>query len=403
MRLVWGQAGAEEVTARRVAITGLGVVSCCGLGKDAFWDGLCGPAPTGERRVVGFDPSLWFGPKEVRRVDRFGQLTVAAAAMALEDAGSVDVDPDRAGVVMGTGAGGIETLETQFVVERDRGSDRVSPFLVPMMMLNAGSALVSMRTGWRGPCETISTACATGTHAVGNAARLVASGRCEVMLAGGAEGAMIDPAVAALTNTTALSPTGISRPFDARRDGFLMAEGSAAVVLEDLERAMSRGARIYGEVAGAASNADAHHITMPAPGGTGAAACMELALADAGLVPTKIGHINAHGTSTPLNDAAEAEAIAKVFGSPGPPLTSIKGVTGHAMGAAGAIEAVAVALSIERGLIPPTAGYEDPDPDIQLDVVAGAPRPWSPGPVLSNSFGFGGHNGCLVVTPAATD
>jgi 3-oxoacyl-[acyl-carrier-protein] synthase II len=382
-----------------VAITGLGIVSCCGLGKDAFWDGLCSPAPVGERRVVGFEPSLWFGPKEIRRVDRFGQLTVAAAAMALEDAGPVDVDPERAGVVMGTGAGGIETLETQFIVERDRGSDRVSPFLVPMMMLNAGAALVSMRTGWRGPCETISTACATGTHAVGNAARLVASGRCDVMLAGGAEGAMIEAAHAALRNTTALSQCGISRPFDARRDGFLMAEGSAVVVLEDLERALARGARVYAEVTGAASTADAYHITVPAPGGAGAAACMELALSDAGLVPGQIGHINAHGTSTPLNDAAEAEAIAKVFGPPGPPLTSIKGVTGHAMGAAGAIEAVSVALSIERGLIPPTAGYESPDPDIHLDVVAGAPRPWAPAPVLSNSFGFGGHNGCLVVAP----
>ncbi len=399
MRLVWGQAAPGEVTARRVAITGLGIVSCCGLGKDAFWDGLCGPAPIGERRVADFDPSQWFGPKEVRRVDRFGQLTVAAAAMALEDAGRVDVDPERAGVIMGTGAGGIETLETQFIVERDRGSGRVSPFLVPMMMLNAGAALVSMRAGWRGPCETVSTACATGTHAVGNAARLVASGRCEVMLAGGSEGAMIEPAVAALQNTTALSQTGISRPFDARRDGFLMAEGSAAVVLEDLERARARGARVYGEVTGAASTADAHHITIPAPGGSGAAACMELALADAGLVPDQIGHINAHGTSTPLNDAAEAEAIAKVFGPPGPPLTSIKGVTGHAMGAAGAIEAVSVALTIERGLIPPTAGYEIADPEIHLDVVAGAPRPWTPGPVLSNSFGFGGHNGCLVVAP----
>jgi 3-oxoacyl-[acyl-carrier-protein] synthase II len=398
MRIVWGQDD-PELTARRVAITGLGIVSCCGLGKDAFWDGLCGPAPVGERRVVDFEPSLWFGPKEVRRVDRFGQLTVAAAAMAVEDAGSVEVDPERAGVVMGTGAGGIETLETQFVVERDRGSDRVSPFLVPMMMLNAGAALVSMRTGWRGPCETISTACATGTHAVGNAARLVASGRCDVMLAGGAEGAMIEAAHAALQNTTALSQCGISRPFDARRDGFLMAEGSAAVVLEDLERALARGARVYAEVTGAASTADAHHITIPAPGGSGAAACMELALSDAGLVPGQIGHINAHGTSTPLNDAAEAEAIAKVFGPPGPPLTSIKGVTGHAMGAAGAIEVVSVALAIERGLIPPTAGYESPDPDIHLDVVAGAPRPWAPAPVLSNSFGFGGHNGCLVVAP----
>jgi 3-oxoacyl-[acyl-carrier-protein] synthase II len=386
-----------------VAITGLGIVSCCGVGKDAFWEGLFGPAPTGERRVVGFDPSLWLGPKDVRRVDRFGQLTVAAADMALEDAGRVDVDPERAGVVMGSGAGGIESLEAQLIVERDRGSDRVSPFLVPMMMLNAGAAQVSMRTGWRGPCETVSTACATGTHAVANAARLVASGRCDAMLAGGAEGSMIAAATAALRNTTAISQSGISRPFDARRDGFLQAEGSAALVLEDLERARARGAHVYGEITGAASNADAHHITMPAPGGTGAAACMELALADAGLAPGQIGHINAHGTSTPLNDAAEAEAIAKLFGPPGPPLTSIKGVTGHAMGAAGAIEAVSVALTIERGLIPPTAGYEQPDPDIQLDIVAGAPRRWEPAPVLSNSFGFGGHNGCLVVAPVGDD
>jgi 3-oxoacyl-[acyl-carrier-protein] synthase II len=386
-----------------VAITGLGIVSCCGVGKDAFWEGLFGPAPTGERRVVGFDPSLWLGPKDVRRVDRFGQLTVAAADMALEDAGRVDVDPERAGVVMGSGAGGIESLEAQLIVERDRGSDRVSPFLVPMMMLNAGAAQVSMRTGWRGPCETVSTACATGTHAVANAARLVASGRCDAMLAGGAEGSMIAAATAALRNTTAISQSGISRPFDARRDGFLQAEGSAALVLEDLERARARGAHVYGEITGAASSADAHHITMPAPGGTGAAACMELALADAGLAPGQIGHINAHGTSTPLNDAAEAEAIAKLFGPPGPPLTSIKGVTGHAMGAAGAIEAVSVALTIERGLIPPTAGYEQPDPDIQLDIVAGAPRRWEPAPVLSNSFGFGGHNGCLVVAPVGDD
>jgi 3-oxoacyl-[acyl-carrier-protein] synthase II len=386
-----------------VAITGLGIVSCCGVGKDAFWEGLFGPAPTGERRVVGFDPSLWLGPKDVRRVDRFGQLTVAAADMALEDAGRVDVDPERAGVVMGSGAGGIESLEAQLIVERDRGSDRVSPFLVPMMMLNAGAAQVSMRTGWRGPCETVSTACATGTHAVANAARLVASGRCDAMLAGGAEGSMIAAATAALRNTTAISQSGISRPFDARRDGFLQAEGSAALVLEDLERARARGAHVYGEITGAASNADAHHITMPAPGGTGAAACMELALADAGLAPGQIGHINAHGTSTPLNDAAEAEAIAKLFGPPGPPLTSIKGVTGHAMGAAGAIEAVSVALTIERGLIPPTAGYEQPDPDIHLDIVAGAPRRWEPAPVLSNSFGFGGHNGCLVVAPVGDD
>jgi 3-oxoacyl-[acyl-carrier-protein] synthase II len=205
--------------------------------------------------------------------------------------------------------------------------------------------------------------------------------------------------VGAFTNMTALSSSGMSRPFDARRDGFVVAEGAGAVVLETLEGARRRGARIYGEILGAASTADAHDITAPAPGGSGAAACMELALADAGISPDAIGHINAHGTSTPLNDMAESQAIGKVFGTPGPPVTSIKGVTGHALGGAGAIEAVATALSIDRRLIPPTAGYGEPDPDITLDVVHGKARPWDPAPTLSNSFGFGGHNGTLVIGP----
>jgi 3-oxoacyl-[acyl-carrier-protein] synthase II len=200
---------------------------------------------------------------------------------------------------------------------------------------------------------------------------------------------------------TALSTSGISRPFDARRDGFVAAEGAGALVLETLEGALARGAHIYGEILGAASTADAHHITAPAPEGSGAASCMELALIDAGLVPADIGHINAHGTSTPLNDMAESQAITKVFGPNGPPVTSIKGITGHALGGAGAIEAVATGLSIDRRLIPPTAGYEEPDPDIALDIVHGAARPWEPAPVLSNSFGFGGHNGTLVIGPVA--
>jgi 3-oxoacyl-[acyl-carrier-protein] synthase II len=389
------------VHGRRVAITGMAVVACCGIGLDAFWDGLARPAPDGERRVPGFDPSAWFGPKEVRRVDRFAQFSVAVADMALADAGDVGADPDRAGIVLGTGVGGLESLETQIAVFLDKGPRRVSPFLIPMLMANAGSANVSMRTGWHGPCETITTACAAGTHALGAAARLVATGRCDVVIGGGAEAAMTPVGVAAFTNMTALSSLGVSRPFDARRDGFVVAEGAAALVLEELGHARRRGARIYGEVLGAASTADAHHITAPAPGGNGAAACMELALADAGVVAGDIGHINAHGTSTPLNDLAEAQAIAKVFGAPGPPVTSVKGVTGHALGGAGAIEAVATALAIDRRLIPPTAGYGQPDPEIPLDVVHGAPRPWEPAPSLSNSFGFGGHNGCLVIAPVA--
>ncbi len=389
------------VRGHRVAITGLGVLACCGIGVEDFWAGLLRPWPGGERRVTGFDPAAIFGPKEVRRVDRFAQLSVAAADMALADAGDVAADPARCGVVFATGIGGLESLEAQLRVYDGKGPRRVSPFLIPMMMPNAGAGTISIRNGWRGPCETIATACAAGTHAVAAAARLVASGRCDVTIGGGAEAAMTGLGIAAFTNMTALSTSGHSRPFDARRDGFAIAEGSGALVLERWDHAVRRGARIYGEVLGAGSTADAHHITAPAPGGGGAAACIELALADAELQPADIGHVNAHGTSTPLNDLSEAQAIAKVFGTPGPPVTSTKGVTGHALGGAGAIEAVAAVLTIDRRLMPPTDGYGEPDPEISIDVVAGQPRPFEPAPVLSNSFGFGGHNGCLVIGPPA--
>ena len=387
------------VRGQRVAITGLGVLACCGIGVEAFWAGLLRPWTGGERRVPGFDPADWFGPKEARRVDRFAQLSVAAADLALADAGDLGADPARCGVVFGTGIGGLESLEAQLRVHDQKGPRRVSPFLIPMMMPNAGAGTISIRNGWRGPCETITTACAAGTHALAAAARLITSGRCDVVIGGGAEAAMTDLGIAAFTNMTALSSSGHSRPFDARRDGFAIAEGAGALVLEHWDHASERGARIYGEVLGAGSTADAHHITAPAPGGGGAAACIEIALADAEIEPSAIGHINAHGTSTPLNDLSEGQAIAKVFGSPGPPVTSTKGVTGHALGGAGAIEAVAAVLSIDRRLIPPTAGYGEPDPEISLDIVAGSPRPFDPAPVLSNSFGFGGHNGCLVVGP----
>jgi 3-oxoacyl-[acyl-carrier-protein] synthase II len=392
--------GADGAMAgRRVAITGLGVVACCGIGIDAFWAGLLGEATVGERRVPDFDASTWFGPKEVRRVDRFAQFSVAAAQMAMDDAGEIGADPDRSGVIFGTGVGGLETLQDQIGVFLEKGPRRVSPFLIPMMMGNAGAANISMRAGWRGPCETVTTACAAGTHALAGAARLVASGRCDVTIGGGAEAAMVGVGLAAFANMTALSSDGMSRPFDVRRNGFVCAEGAAALVLEELEHARRRGARVYGELLGAASTADAHHITAPAPGGNGAAACMELALADAQLQTSQIGHINAHGTSTPLNDLAEAQAIEKVFGAGRPPVTSVKGITGHALGGAGAIEAAAVTLSIERRLIPPTAGHERLDPEIHLDVVHGEARAWEPAPALSNSFGFGGHNGCLVIGP----
>jgi 3-oxoacyl-[acyl-carrier-protein] synthase II len=391
--------GAEgPIRGRRVAVTGLGAVTCCGVGVEALWDGLLHPNVVGGV-VRDYEPTDWFGPKEVRQLDRFAQLSMVAADQAVSESGDLAVDPAKAGVVFATGVGGFETLATQVGVYNEKGPDRVSPRLVPMMMANAGAAGISMRLGWRGPSEVICTACAAGTHAIAAAARLVASGRCDVAIGGGSEASMHPVAMAAFSNMTALSSSGHSRPFDVRRDGFVMTEGAAALVLEDWDRAVARGATIYAELAGAASTADAHHITAPAPDGSGAVACMELALVDAGIGPSQVGHINAHGTSTPLNDLAEARAITKVFGDTGPLVTSTKGVTGHGLAAAGAIEAVAAVLTIDRATIPPTAGYAEPDPEITIPIVHGEPRPWQPAAVLSNSFGFGGHNGCLVLLP----
>ena len=387
---------------RRVAVTGLGVVAPCGIGTEAFWEGLCGPPPVGERRIPNFDPLPYFdNPKEVRRSDRCTQLAIAAADMALESAGSLTADPSRSGVFIGTGIGGITTLEEQIMVLLEKGPRRVSPFLVPMMMPNAAPAAVSMRHNFQGPAENSCTACAAGTHSISNAARLITSGRCDVVLAGGTEAAFTSSALAGFTNMTAFSSAGISRPFDVERDGFVMGEGAGILVLEERSIAEERGATIHAEILGGASTADAHHITAPSPGGNGAISCMELAIEDAGLTAGAIGYINAHGTSTPLNDMAEAEAIGKFFGSPGPPVSSTKGITGHALGAAGALEAIAVVLAIRHRLLPPTAGYTTKDPDMpDLNLIHGDPAPWEPAPCLSNSFGFGGHNGCLVIGPA---
>ncbi len=386
--------------ARRVVVTGLGVVSPAGTGLEAFWTGLQTEPPLRrERTVDDFDPSPWLSGKQVRHLDRFTHFAIAAAAMALQDCGGVPpVDPARAGVQLGTGIGGVGTLETQVGVLAARGPARVSPFTIPMVMSNAGAAAVSLRHGFQGPSETLTTACAAGTHSVAAGARMVADGRCDVVLAGGAESSMTPTTVAAFTVMTALSRTGLSRPFDVGRDGFCIAEGAAVLVLEEREAARARGARIYGEVLGAASTCDAHHMTAPSPGGTGAAACMRLALADAELETTDIRAVNAHGTSTPLNDAAEAAAVATVFGAGGVPVSSIKGVTGHGLGAAGALEAASVLLSFLHRQLPPTMGTTEVDPALEVDVVL-EPRGWEPGPTLSNSFGFGGHNGSLVLGP----
>ena len=386
---------------RRVAVTGIGVLAWPGLGRDAFWQGLLEAPAEGRRVMDHFDPLPYFDtPKDARRTDRFAQMALAAAAEALEQSGGLSADPDRIGVWVGTGVGGLRTLEDQIQVRIERGERRVSPFLVPMLMANAASAAISMRYGYSGPCENTVTACAAGTQSIANAAMLIRSNRCDAVITGGSEASNSLTGEATFKNMTAVSRCHISRPFDLERDGFIQAEGASVLVLEELETARSRGATVLGEIMGGASTADAYHITAPSPGGAGAVRCMELALADAGLRADDIVHINAHGTSTPLNDAAEAEAIEKVFGTPGPLVTSTKGVTGHALGAAGAIEASAVLLSMQHGLIPPTYGFATPDPDMApIRIVAGDPAPWTPGPSLSNSFGFGGHNGTVVIGP----
>jgi 3-oxoacyl-[acyl-carrier-protein] synthase II len=389
---------------RRVAITGYGVVAPCGIGKDAYWRGLLGPGLTNVSRATLFenwDPSPYYSsPKDARRADGSEQFAVAAAVEAMAHAGDLALDPARIGTIFATGVGGIHTLEEQIAIRLDKGERRVSPFLVPMMMANAPGAAVSLRFGLRGPNETIVTACAAGTHALVYAARLIAWGLADAIVSGGAEHAGTPTALAGFGNMTALSNSGTSRPFDVDRDGFIMGEGAAAFVLEEWDHAVSRGAHIVGEIIGGGSNADAHHITAPSPGGVGAIACMRLALDDAGLAPSDIKQINAHGTSTPLNDAAEAAAVTAVFGDGAVPVVSTKGVTGHALGAAGALEAAAVLLSFEHRQIPPTANTKVLGDDMTIDVVMGEARDWEPGPTLSNNFGFGGHNGSVILAPA---
>ena len=386
----------------RIAITGYGVVAPCGVGKEAFWKGLLGPGFTGSRSIElqDWDPLPYFdSPKDARRSDRCEQFALAAAGEAIAQSGTLPYDPSRIGTIFGTGIGGLRTLEEQVIVRVEKGERRVSPFLVPMMMSNASGAAISMRYGFQGPAETICTACAASTHAIGNAARLIAWGRCDAVVTGGSESAATITALAGFANMTALSSTLVSKPFDATRDGFIMGEGAAVFVIERLDMAVARGAHIVAEIVGAASNADAHHITAPSPGGVGATRCMQLALEDAGLQSSDIKQINAHGTSTPLNDSAEAQAITAIFGDRSVPVVSIKGVTGHPLGAAGALEAAAVLLSIEKSLIPPTAGTTVIDPEMSIDVVIGKPREWTPGPTISNNFGFGGHNGSVIIAP----
>jgi len=383
------------VHGRRVAVTGLGALSCAGEGVAALWDALMKSDAPSSKRMGDFDASHLGGPKELRRLDPFALYALVAADEAWRQSG-LSGPLEDAGSVVTTGIGGLQTVLKEIVVLQDKGPGRVSPFMVPMMMPNAATAAVSMRFGLGGPCETVTTACAAGTHAIGNAARLVASGRCSVAVAGGAEAVIVDIAEAGFRNMTALSKQDLSRPFDVDRDGFVMGEGAGILILEEWDHALERGATILAEVLGAASTADAYHITAPDPSGDGAIRCMELAMADADIRLEEISHINAHGTSTQLNDLAESVAMRHVFGDHVPPVTSNKGHLGHSLAAAGALEGVASVLTLQNQVIPPTAGTKVVDPAVGLDVVIGAPRKADVEVVLSNSFGFGGHNGSVI-------
>ncbi|MFB6439727.1 beta-ketoacyl-[acyl-carrier-protein] synthase family protein [Streptomyces sp. NPDC056411] len=390
-----------------MVVTGLGSITAAGAGCAALWQDLLAPPAPGHRPMDDWDASPWMDRAGIRHTDRCTQLAVAAADLAVSDAGggtalAARYGPERAGVVLGTALAGVSSLERQALVRQARGDKRVSPFVVPMIMPNAASAAVSQRLGWQGPCETVTTACASGTHALASAARLIAYGVCDTVLTGATEAAAYGTVLAGFATMRALSPTGRTRPFDRDRDGFTVAEGAAALVLEAAGTARARGATVLAEVLGAASTADAHDVTLPLPDGSGAARCMRLALEDAGLAPSDVAQISAHGTGTLQGDLAESRAMALVFGPDGPPVTSVKGATGHAFGASGALEAVAAVLSLRHRQIPPVQGLRAPDPELAtgLDPVRAAPRAWEPGPVLSNSFGFGGHNGSLLLGPA---
>jgi 3-oxoacyl-[acyl-carrier-protein] synthase II len=402
-----------------IAVTGLGVVTPAGATLESFWDTLV--AGRSVARAVehvdvsespirfgcecDFDPHPTLSEKDVRRSDRNTQLAVVAAERAVHDAGRPGADPGRVATVVGTGFGGLETADhgaRQFLgVEPGSAKGRMNPLFVPMAMPNAASALIAMRNGFRGPCLTISTACAAGANAIGEGMRLLREGSADVVIAVGAEAPLTPWVMAAFAAAHALSerstdPGSASRPFDRDRDGFVMGEGAAALVLERVPDAVARRARVRAELVGYARNTDAFHLVAPPPDGRGARDCMALALADAGLTANEVAHVNAHGTSTIHNDVAEAAAIRAVFGADGPPVTSVKGVLGHSVGAAGAVEAVAGVLTLQHGTIPPTANHETPDPAVALDVVD-RPRELGEGAVVSNSFAFGGHNAVLVL------
>lgn len=405
---------------KRVVVTGLGCVSPLGHSPEETWQALIagksgiGPIThfdAGRHKtkfaaeVKGFDAVALFGPREARRMDRVTQFALASALQALRSSG-LDLaaeNRDRIGVLIGSGIGGIATLLEQVEVLRTRGPERVSPFLIPMMIADASAGIIAIHLGLRGPNLAISTACATGSNAIGEATEIIRRGSADVMLAGASEASIVDVAMAGLNVMTALStrnddPQRASRPFDRHRDGFVMGEGAAVLLLESLDHALARRAPVLAEVSGYGTCDDAYHISAPSENGDGAALCMQLALEDAGLRPDEIGYINAHGTSTPLNDKSETAAIKTVFGKQAYslPISSTKSMTGHLLGASGALEAMICVQVLRHDLLPPTMNYTTPDPDCDLDYVPNAPRRAQPRHVMSNSFGFGGHNAVLI-------
>ena len=412
---------ASNYSDRRVVITGLGVVTPLGHDLNTFWQNLitgqCGidkitafDASAFATQIAGevknFDPTPAFSsPKEIRRTDRYSQFGVYAAWSALKDSG-LELDKenlDEIGVFLGSGIGGLQTTSEQLKILFERGPGRLSPFMIPMLISNMASGLVSMYFNLRGPNFATCSACATANHAIGEAWRTIKMGDAQVMLAGGAEATIVPIGIGGFCAMRAMStrnddPKTASRPFDKDRDGFVMGEGSGVLVLEELEHARKRGAQIYCEIAGYGNTADAHHLTSPSPGGEGAARCMKMALRSGGLNLTDISYINAHGTSTPQGDVCETQAVKTVFGDHARKLvvSSTKGATGHMLGAAGAVEMTACALAIKHGIVPPTINLQNPDPECDLDYVANTARQMPVNAIVNNSFGFGGHNSTIA-------
>jgi 3-oxoacyl-[acyl-carrier-protein] synthase II len=407
---------------KRIVVTGIGVVSPVGVGKTNYWNSLVSGVsgigrithfdPTGfdvqiAAEVKGFDVTNWIERKESRRMDRFVHFGVAAALDAIEDAGLkiTSANADRVGVLVGSGIGGLQTLEDQVKVLIQNGPSKISPFLIPMMIADMASGHISIITGAKGPNSTVVTACATGAHALGDSLEIIRRGAADVMICGGTEAAVTQIGVAGFGNMKAMTskyndnPTKASRPFEAGRDGFVIGEGAGVVVLESLEHAEARGAHIYCELGGYGMSGDAYHMTQPAAGGEGVARAMVAALKDADVQPEMVGYINAHGTSTPLNDKNETAALKSVFGDHAYKLavSSTKSMTGHLLGGAGGIEAVAAALAIHTGVLPPTINYDNPDPDCDLDYIPNVARNLQVDVAVSNNSGFGGHNAVIVM------